>query len=282
MESKRPYVWQMVKEAVENLGGRASHREIINYVKSKYGNVNENTIRCQIIVCTVNHPSRIHFPENKKPRDCSLLNHHCDFLFAIGKGEVELYDPKKHGQWAIVEKDGKLLVSGPTGIVKPRSTNFPVTKEFVSRSPWLEVRNPLLKTAIYSLMNALEFFQKGEERHRQGSLIFMDQAVEYVLKAKLFQINETRFLESLLEYLDYGRAIQEIQKYGIVILDEEKVRLKEVHKARNDAQHRGKIADAVWTPRYMEWVYKFMKRFCLENFGIDIDSLVPSNLRTGL
>jgi len=66
--STKPYVWQMVKEAVQNLGGKATYSEIKDYIRNKYGAVNESTINCQIIVCTVNHPSRIHYPENKKPR----------------------------------------------------------------------------------------------------------------------------------------------------------------------------------------------------------------------
>jgi hypothetical protein len=97
LEFRRPPVWQMVREAIENLGGRASYKDIIGYIKGKYGDVNENTIRCQIIICTVNHPSRIYYPENKKPRDCSTLSNRCDFLFSIGKGEVVLYDPKNMG-----------------------------------------------------------------------------------------------------------------------------------------------------------------------------------------
>ena len=89
--STKPYVWQMIKETVENLGGKATYSEIKDYIRNKYGEVNESTINCQIIVCTVNHPSRIHYPENKKPR---IANSRYDFLFSTGykyrRGEVEL------------------------------------------------------------------------------------------------------------------------------------------------------------------------------------------------
>ena len=67
----RPYVWQMIKEAVENLGGKATYSEIKDYIRDKYGEVNENTINAQIIMCTVNHPSRVHYSENKRPRDAN-------------------------------------------------------------------------------------------------------------------------------------------------------------------------------------------------------------------
>lgn len=105
---KKP-VWQMIREAVESLGGKASYSEIRDYIRRKYGNVNENTINCQIIICTVNHPSRVHFPENNRPR---IANSRYDFLFRTAPGRVELYDPEKHGIWAIKRNEsGKLTVA---------------------------------------------------------------------------------------------------------------------------------------------------------------------------
>jgi len=107
--SDKPYVWQMIKEAVESLGGKASYSNIKDYIWKKYGEVNESTINCQIIVCTVNHPSRIHYPENKKPR---VANSKYDFLFSTGRGRVEQYDPEKHGMWEIRRDEyGKLIVT---------------------------------------------------------------------------------------------------------------------------------------------------------------------------
>ena len=43
----------MVKEAVESLDGQASYSDIRNYIRNKYGQVNEKTIRAQTIICTV-------------------------------------------------------------------------------------------------------------------------------------------------------------------------------------------------------------------------------------
>jgi len=107
--NNKPYVWQMIKEAVESLGGKASYSEIKDYIREKYGDVNESTMNCQIIVCTVNHPSRVHYPENKKPR---VTNSRYDFLFSTGRGRVELYDPEKHGMWEIRRDEyGKLIVA---------------------------------------------------------------------------------------------------------------------------------------------------------------------------
>jgi len=104
----KPYVWQMIKEAIEKLGGKATYSEIKGHIRNKYGEVNKSTINCQIIVCTVNHPSRIHYTENKKPR---IANSKYDFLFTTGRGQVELYDLEKHGIWEIRKDEyGKLTV----------------------------------------------------------------------------------------------------------------------------------------------------------------------------
>lgn len=105
----RPFVWQMVREAVEKLDGKTSYAEIKKYILETYGDVNESTINCQIIVCTVNHTSRIHYPENKKPK---ISNTKYDFLFTTGRGQVELYNPEEHGIWEIKRNEyGKLVVS---------------------------------------------------------------------------------------------------------------------------------------------------------------------------
>jgi endonuclease len=104
----RPFVWQMVKEAVESLNGKANYSQIREYIQNKYKDVNESTITCQIIVCSVNHPSRIHYTENYKPRHADSQY---DFLFNTGRGQVEFYNPERHGEWEIVLNEyGKLQV----------------------------------------------------------------------------------------------------------------------------------------------------------------------------
>ncbi|NFH30722.1 DUF91 domain-containing protein [Clostridium sporogenes] len=105
----KPYVWQMIKEAMNNIGDKASYSDIKKYIHSKYGEVNDSTITCQIIVCTVNHATRIHYPENKKPR---VSDTKYDFLYTTGRGQVERYNPEKHGIWEIKEDEtGKLIVA---------------------------------------------------------------------------------------------------------------------------------------------------------------------------
>ena len=98
----------MVREATEQLGGSMSYAKIKEYIRAKYGEVNDSTMTCQIIICSVNHPSRVHYPENSRPR---LSDSHYDFLFNTGRGRVERYNPDVHGQWGIVaDGAGKLVV----------------------------------------------------------------------------------------------------------------------------------------------------------------------------
>lgn len=101
---ERPYVWQMITDAVEQLNGQVSYTDIKNYIKDKWGEVNSATITDQIQVLTVNHNSRIHYPENHKPR-LTNTNSPYDLLYTTGRGQVVKYDIDKHGIWEIY-KDG--------------------------------------------------------------------------------------------------------------------------------------------------------------------------------
>jgi endonuclease len=99
----------MIKEATENSSNDIiSYQEIKDYIKKTYDDVNERTINAQIIVCTVNQPSRVHYPENQKQR---IANTRYDFLFTIGRGQVVQFNPEEHGIWEISQADfGKLVV----------------------------------------------------------------------------------------------------------------------------------------------------------------------------
>lgn len=100
----------MIKEAAEKSPNFIiTYQEIKDYIRRTYSDVNESTINTQIIVCTVNQPSRVHYPENQKPR---IANTKYDFLFTVGRGQVVLYNPEEHGVWEIVKSSvyGKLVV----------------------------------------------------------------------------------------------------------------------------------------------------------------------------
>lgn len=107
--NNRPAVWEMIKEAVDHSPDTVlAYAQIKDYIHQKYGDVNDATINAQIIVCTVNQPSRIYYPENQKPRQATARY---DFLYSIGRGTVVRYDPVVHGMWEIAEDDqGRLHV----------------------------------------------------------------------------------------------------------------------------------------------------------------------------
>ncbi|AMP06546.1 endonuclease NucS domain-containing protein [Collimonas pratensis] len=111
----RPPVWQMVKEAVQQLNGECTYQAIKAKVRSMYGDgINDSSMTCSIISGAVNHPSRIHYSDNKKPR---LTDTAYDYLFSTGRGRVVWYQPEKHGVWEIAHSaDGALIVRLADGV----------------------------------------------------------------------------------------------------------------------------------------------------------------------
>ena len=111
MSAEKPYVREMIKNAVENISPYVTHKKIINWINEKYDDVNENTIRGQTSACTVNSRSRVGYPECSKPRE---YDERYDFLFTpkTGSGIVEFYKPAKHGKWTIMKNNnGKITIA---------------------------------------------------------------------------------------------------------------------------------------------------------------------------
>lgn len=108
---ERPTVWQMIKEAVDSFNGEIKYADIKQYLADKWGDVNQGTITDQIQVLTVNHKSRIHYPENHKPR-LTNTNSPYDLLYTTGRGKVVKYSEETHGVWEIFknETSGKLEI----------------------------------------------------------------------------------------------------------------------------------------------------------------------------
>jgi hypothetical protein len=90
----------MIREAMEAMGGKASNVAVRDWVLEHYPGTNPNTVQSQIIICTVNHDSRVHYPENQRPRQAEG---EYDFLYRSGPGQLELYDPRIHGRWEIAQ-----------------------------------------------------------------------------------------------------------------------------------------------------------------------------------
>lgn len=104
----RPLIRDMIREAIIELGGRASPKQIKRYIQEKYPNTSPNSVHTLIIRRTVNMPSRVYYPENSRPRRCNDKRY--DLFFSLGRGDYVEYDPKRHGEWAIVERNNRLEV----------------------------------------------------------------------------------------------------------------------------------------------------------------------------
>ncbi|MGF6533269.1 hypothetical protein P3T20_004069 [Paraburkholderia sp. GAS206C] len=104
----RPPIWELLKDAVQHLGGECTYAAIKQHLWAQYPDLNPATITCQLISCSVNHASRIHYHDNKEPR---LSVGETDFLYNTGRGKVVWYESDKHGMWEIVRaSDGTLSV----------------------------------------------------------------------------------------------------------------------------------------------------------------------------
>ena len=102
----KPFVWQMIREAVNANGNKLSTIQLKDWVLETYPGTNVNTLLNQIIICTVNHESRIHYKENQRPRRSQEA---IDFLFRPAAGKLELYDPRIHGVWEIAQNEHGVL-----------------------------------------------------------------------------------------------------------------------------------------------------------------------------
>jgi hypothetical protein len=105
---QKPTVREMVLEAVKALGGDTTNGEVKDWILRKYPGTNPRTIQCHIIACTVNHPSRVHYAYNQKPRPATGPY---DGLYRPESGRVQLYDPHRHGHWLLAQaEDGRIQV----------------------------------------------------------------------------------------------------------------------------------------------------------------------------
>lgn len=124
-DEPRPFIREMLKEGIQELGGAASNTELRDWVLEKYPGTNANSINASIILLTVNHASRIHYPENQSPRVAD--DERYDVLYRPERGRLELYDPERHGLWQIVEReDGGLAVAPVSEEAEPDEEKAPL------------------------------------------------------------------------------------------------------------------------------------------------------------
>lgn len=98
-----PPVRQMIREAVEALGSPTTNVAVRDWIESRYPGTVRGTIQCHFIICCVNQPSRVKYPQNQQPRMATDPRY--DFLFSQGRGQLEWYRPERHGLWSIEQDD---------------------------------------------------------------------------------------------------------------------------------------------------------------------------------
>jgi len=229
-----PFVWQMVKEAsnylAENNGEPFSYSDIRDYIKNKYGNINEKTINSQIIACTVNHYSRVNYPNNQKAR---ISNSKYDFLYRIeeGKGELELYNPEKHGIWEIKEDNsGNFIIVLQN--IEPDYSNF------INSS--INIEN--IKLALFRKKQIVLMGPPGTSKTYLAEQIAFD-IIEDPTHYELVQFHPSYSYEDFVEGIETestretplkfipkkkifrkicekAKILQENQKYFVLIIDE--------------------------------------------------------------
>lgn len=102
-----PYIWRMIQEAINKINQETSYSEIKEYIDNIWSGVNPDTLRTQMGVLTVNNYSRVHNPENQRPRLTNTRSPY-DLLFSTSKGRMVKYNPIEHGVWKIFKNvDGE-------------------------------------------------------------------------------------------------------------------------------------------------------------------------------
>lgn len=124
MAERQTSIKELVVDAVDSLGGTATHRQIIEWITARRPDAKHATIRCQITALCVNHNCRIHYSEICRPRVVDR-NDGYDRLYRTDRGVVERYDPGRHGTWEVYKnEDGRPAIRAALQVdIAPISTS---------------------------------------------------------------------------------------------------------------------------------------------------------------
>ncbi|OYU80444.1 MAG: hypothetical protein CFE23_09310 [Flavobacterium sp. BFFFF1] len=222
MITKKPFVWQMIKEAVENLNGVASYKEIKTYILSKWGEINSQTLTDQMQVLSVNHKSRINYPQNQKPRFTDS-NSDYDLLFTTGRGEVSKYDIEEHGIWEIFLNSSKKF--------EIRKHKNPIVSKIFTPSDIVWIKNVTNTESGEAYLNfdGNEFVLNFPTKHRTnlsspkiGDLILLYQKVKGipVFSHLVSPIDIDEVDENVRADYRYGRRVKIVAKTNHISLIE--------------------------------------------------------------
>jgi Cdc6-like AAA superfamily ATPase len=171
MSSEETTIRQMIKEIMETFDRRVTKQQILEKINDQYSNVNERSVSAHLYSLSVNYPSRINHGRNHKPRS---FNPDYDFLFRVDTNNFELYDPRKHGNYELMESNGKTVVA---------KDGIPILNN--EKSSLLEfLQNPRRTYANYQPIVIKILLEKGKEQE------FSSQLKE--IEEKIIQLNFDR------------------------------------------------------------------------------------------
>jgi hypothetical protein len=168
MPEKRPFIREMIAEAIDSFDGVVSNTEIRNYIHSKWDDVKDQSINAHILLLTVNTDSRTNWPENQKARTSNDSRY--DLLFSTGRGTVIKYNPEQHGLWEIYEVDlGKYAVRklNDTDMISEALKSY---KEFI--------RSSHLDDEVYK-WRAIKHFQDHWNADAEDFGVMFEEAIKH-------------------------------------------------------------------------------------------------------
>lgn len=169
----------MVKEAIDALGS-TTNTQLRDWILRKYPGTNPTSISAHITMMSVNHPSRSHYGEARKPR---AFDERFDVLYRPESGRIERYDPSAHGKWILAPdpEGGRAKVMRVDGEHEPD-----LTKPAPSHGDEGISGAAAERSAAFAEENHLrDFLAEHPELIEPGLSIFVDDAgvpgIEYVI-----------------------------------------------------------------------------------------------------
>ena len=101
-------VREKIQNSLNQLGGKATKKQILDKLEELYGSINPKTFTAHMYSLSVNVPSRINHTRNNKSRK---FNPHYDLMYKIDKNLFEFYNPKKHGDYQLKLVNGSVCVT---------------------------------------------------------------------------------------------------------------------------------------------------------------------------
>ncbi len=181
---------QKIKETIKELGGKASRQQIIDRINELYSDINQKSVSTHLYSLSINYPARINHSRNRKPRP---QNPDYDFLYRIDTNEFELYDPKKHGNYQLIELDEKTVVA---------KDGIPVSNEEES-SLLTYIQNKMPMNTNYQPIVLKMLLEKGSDAHFTASLEEVKEQIKILNFNRTFNMGDAikAFTVALKEYV---------------------------------------------------------------------------------